>query len=237
MAVYNGIDTESRERVYSGDPGQYEGDREFGREVGRSAIYQKYADEFERDPERDYPLILEKARELNHDPEHITVSMFLHSLETLVLRAPAADRWRPGYLKRKPAPAPVEEEAPVEVDRNGRPLSSSQLAWREHAEWSRTATSAQIAERKRTDKSYHRFVENSLRLEMAQPTDGVMPAGSPLVSKPDVSVAELERLKDFAAKYRLMSTYEIKTKQTRAINPSADAFVADVNLCSDLGLL
>src|SRR5579864_6735266 len=62
-------------------------------------------------------------------------------------------------LDRIPVEAPVSEPEPdpVPVDRNGRKLSPSQLAWSEMSKWSESASSAQVAERRRTDPEFASF--------------------------------------------------------------------------------
>lgn len=215
MAVYNGIDVETRERIYSGDPEQYESDRAFGREVGRSAIYQKYADEFERDPERDYPLILEKARELNHDPEHTTVSMFLHSLETLMLRAPAADRWTPGKLKRKaPEPVPIAEPEPVH---------RGQELWRSHAEFMKHGgtnggepTMDEVRAHARESASFRAYVQQAYRKEMSGEIGG---AGVVLNARVESDKKPSQELLEWVERYRRTPVQETRNRMRADINP------------------
>jgi hypothetical protein len=175
--IYNGIDTETRERVYLGGEDNYEHDRAFAREAFRSPVGQRFLEIIDYDRERDLQLILTKAYELNHNPAHLTTSMFLHAIDVLTTLALAPDKWTPesGRLKRKAVePAPVEE-IPVEVpvDRNGRPLTDAQIRWAEYTRFSNSASSEQRKERIRTDAGYASFVRTNLRREMnSAPVDG-----------------------------------------------------------------
>lgn len=68
--------------------------------------------------------------------------------------------------------ATVEVEVPRGKD--GRPLTSSQLEWRNFAIWASDpkTSSRGIAERRRTSPSFNKFYLESLKREMAQPIDG-----------------------------------------------------------------
>src|SRR5882724_6569661 len=54
----------------------------------------------------------------------------------------------------------VEPEVPR--DRNGNPLSASQIAWGEMTRWSQTASSQQIADRRRADPAFEGFYKTNL---------------------------------------------------------------------------
>jgi hypothetical protein len=62
----------------------------------------------------------------------------------------------------EPEPA-LEPEVPR--DKNGKPLSQSQIAWGEMARWSREASSQEIRERRRTDPAFASFYRLNIERE------------------------------------------------------------------------
>jgi hypothetical protein len=64
--------------------------------------------------------------------------------------------------EREPEPAPEPE---VPRDRNGKPLSPSQIAWGEMARWSEQASSQEIKERRRTDPAFASFYRLNIERE------------------------------------------------------------------------
>jgi hypothetical protein len=198
MGIINGVDTRTRERVLTEDPTEQ---REFAKEVNRTPIGQRFLAEFENSDEN-LRRVVETAQKLNPGVPHITLSMYLDALETAIYR---------GKLQKRPTAHVVPAEVPAEVstDKNGKRLGPSQLAWKEHAEWARTATSEQIRKRKEIDPSFRAFVQNSIRLEMNQPVDA-----APSASIQPVRAATGEDMRSelgaFAAAYQKASTSRLR---------------------------
>jgi hypothetical protein len=102
--------------------------------------------------------------------EYPTTSDVCDALKALLRNGGVTKKY--GSLVPRPKPELVTLIAPVAVDKNNKILGSPQLAWQEHARWAATASSQQIAERRRTDASFQKFYESSLRLEMQHEIDG-----------------------------------------------------------------
>jgi hypothetical protein len=196
MAIIDGVDSVTRSYVY--DPNASLGSkRAFWKAVGCTKAGQKLFEEFEIDEAVTGDVILQVARELNPGVRFITADMAADAVSVVVYRPVKYG------LKRKPAEpvAPVAPVEPPQTDRNGKKLGASQLAWREHAEWARTATSEQIRKRKESDPSFRAFVVNSLKLEMTQPVDAAIPAA--VQSTRSATGEDLRsELGEFAAAYR-----------------------------------
>jgi hypothetical protein len=75
--------------------------------------------------------------------------------------------------KEQEAAAQRATEPDVPRDRNGKPLSASQLEWRQFAIWANDpkTSSAMIAERRRTSASFNKFYVESLKREFQQVGD------------------------------------------------------------------
>jgi hypothetical protein len=126
--------------------------------------------------------------------------------------------------KRKPAEPiePAAAPASVPTDRNGRPLSQSQIAFGEMTRWSQTATTAQVDERKRKDPAYLRFVQSSLRKEMDQGVgDSVMSQNPHLEQQapPTKSALNNSEIIEFVKRYTSMSSNECRAARSKAQNP------------------
>lgn len=91
---------------------------------------------------------------------------------------------------------PVEDLTPR--DRNGAPLNSSQLAWREFGEWSASHSSSECKLRARSDDAYGVFFRKQFEREFGatEVGDAVVPAGQS--SRSQAPTAEL---RDFARQY------------------------------------
>jgi hypothetical protein len=120
-------------------------------------------------------------------------------------------------------PEPVVEDEPEDTtprDKNGQPLSASQLAWREHAEFASRNSVAACRARAQTDPSFRKFMASSYQREMNEkPVDAGIILGQPRQpQKPAVPAALIA----FAETYhktpisevrRLMSTSNLNHRQ------------------------
>jgi hypothetical protein len=140
-------------------------------------IGQRYAAEFydgDKDNKNRNKILRAVAMLFNLDDDHASLSQLATALESVI---------RSGRIR------PLEEEdeeileAPV-VDttprgKDGKPLSSSQLAWKEFREWSESHTSIECKARARSEEAYGKFYRTNLTREFAaeQVGDAVSPAG------------------------------------------------------------
>ncbi len=108
----------------------------------------------------------------------------------------------------------VEPEVPT--DRNGRPLSASQLAWGEMTRWSQTASSRQIEDRRRIDPAFASFYHKNLERESA---GGVGDAVENLNQRQQVSASPAEELVAFAAEYHKTPTEKLRQLKRFDTNP------------------
>jgi len=107
-------------------------------------------------------------------------------------------------------PAPVVEEPEVPRDKNGQPLSSAQLAWGEMTRWSLTASSREIAERRRCDPAYASFYRKNLERETNVPVgDAVTDLNAP-GRRNEGSVSDLVRR--FAKLHRELPADRLKAR-------------------------
>ena len=135
---------------------------------------------------------------------------------------------------------PTPASTPVPVDRNGRKLSASQIAWGQMARWSETATSAQVTERRRTDPAYASFYHTNLVRSLDSVGDSALETNPHLVAQDAPTIAALKnsRLVEFSRRYKNMSSAEVRSARSKAANPlTADQFVKDVNDAIKLNLL
>jgi hypothetical protein len=109
----------------------------------------------------------------------------------------------------------VEPEVPT--DRNGRPLTPTQIAWSEYRQWSETHSSADCKARARTDAGYGLFYRKNLERE-AQGTESTQfrVVGQP--TKPDVTSAPPELLA-FAEEFRKTSMDQVRKLKSPTLNP------------------
>jgi hypothetical protein len=187
MPVYAGFDVNSRERIYDESENNFESNREFGREVFRTAVGQEFLNTFESDD--DTPrILLGAAHKLNPAATHITTSMVVSALKILMTKANCP-------FKRKvvePEPAPVVDTRPR--DKHGKLLTDAQIRWSQYTKFSNEATYEQRKEKIRTDPEYASFVRVNLHREMnSAPVDGALEPPSH-----EASPAEWEELQDFA---------------------------------------
>jgi len=115
--------------------------------------------------------VILEATQAKFDREEVTLPEF-----TLVAR----QLWMIGELKKKPvAPTPADN---TPRDKNGKPLTESQLRWSEYRRFSETHNSAERKARTQTDSGYREFVHTNLVREFAeQPVgDACVSAGTPV---------------------------------------------------------
>jgi hypothetical protein len=129
----------------------------------------------------------------------------------------------------------VEPEVPR--DRNGNPLSASQIAWGEMTRWSQTASSKQIADRRRVDPAFESFYKTNLRRE-AQGTESTQfRLAGQQPSKPDVSGVSPELIA-FADEFRRTSMDEVRRRKSQTLNPlSWEKYQKDLDAALAAGLI
>jgi len=94
-------------------------------------------------------------------------------------------------------------------DKNGKPLTGSQLAWKSFREWSEAHSSSECKLRARSDDAYGDFYRKNLEREFAeQPVgDAVIPEGQVTRTQ-----AITQELRDFARQYTLEPSVNLKPK-------------------------
>jgi hypothetical protein len=171
--------------------------------------------------------VILEATQAKFDREEVTLPEF-----TLVAR----QLWMIGELKKKPvAPVPVDN---TPRDKNGRPLSESQLRWSEYRQFSETHNSAERKARTQTDSGYREFVHTNLVREFAeQPVgDAVVAVGTQAVRQDKTRVTQ--ELREFAQAYRLAPTSEVKKLSSPAMNPNGyELYRKNIDLCIAAGLI
>jgi hypothetical protein len=226
MPVQNGIDLQTRERVYTNDFAQQ---REFALAVFGTSIGKRFKKEFENTDEN-IQAVLDAVEKL-FPGEPITESRFLKALELSMVA---------GDLVRKPA-APVVEQTPepeVPRDKRGRPLTAAQIKWGEYQKFLSESSSAQVTERRRTDVGFREFCQHNLREQMAQEIDGAVVAQDDIRPKaPRVDDKELTRLQKFAEDFNALPAAAARKKMLAGFNPAWASFTADFEKCRALRLL
>jgi hypothetical protein len=168
-----------------------------------------------------------EATQAKFDREEVTLPEF-----TLVAR----QLWMIGELKKKPvAPVPVDN---TPRDKNGKPLSESQLRWSEYRQFSESHSSSECRARARTDSRYRDFLHTNLVREFAeQPVgDAVVAVGTQAVRQDKTRVTQ--ELREFAQAYRLAPTSEVKKLSSPAMNPNGyELYRKNIDLCIAAGLI
>src|ERR1041384_4535410 len=137
--------------------------------------------------------------------------------------------------EHEPEPTPEPE---VPRDKNGKPLSQSQIAWGEMARWSQQASSQDIKERPRTDPAFASFYRLNIERE-ARETESTQ---FQLAGLPSSQSTASEKLQRFAKLYRETSTDRLKPRggyivlsdEFKLTKPQFDNFVSQA---VDAGLL
>jgi len=171
--------------------------------------------------------VILEATQAKLDREEVTLPEF-----TLVAR----QLWMIGELKKKPVePTPVDN---TPRDKNGKPLSESQLRWSEYRQFSESHNSAECKARAQTDSGYREFVHTNLMREFAeQPVgDAVVSVGTQAVRQDKTRVTQ--ELREFAQAYRLAPTSEVKKLSSPAMNPNGyELYRKNIDLCIAAGLI
>ncbi len=133
-------------------------------------------------------------------------------------------------LDRIPAEEPVPEPEPVPTDKNGRPLSASQIQWSEMTRWSESASQSQRKERfvstRHIEASWRNF--SSARFEGVG--DSVVAQNPHLLPKEDLSTATINgiaakagllvpQLLEWAKVYNSTPSSRVRSLRSAAANP------------------
>jgi len=133
-----------------------------------------------------------------------------------------------------PEPTPEPE---VPRDRNGNPLTSSQLQWREFAIWANdpSTSSETIRQRRLTDRSFAEFYRRSLEREATEtPSTQFELAGqSPVKAKSAIT----PELIAFAEEYRKTPTQEVRKRRNPTFNLNAQQYERNFQAALAAGLL
>jgi hypothetical protein len=150
-----------------------------------------------------------EATQAKFDREEVTLPEF-----TLIAR----QLWMIGELKKKSVEPTSIDNTPR--DKNGKPLSESQLRWSEYRQFSESHSSSECRARARTDSGYRDFLHTNLVREFAeQPVgDAVVAIGTQAVRQDKTRVTQ--DLREFAQAYRLAPTSEVKKLMSAATNPN-----------------
>lgn len=143
-----------------------------------------------------------------------------------------------GQLVQPAAASVIVPDVPRGKD--GRPLTKSQLEWRQSAIWANDpkTSSRAIADKRRSSPSFNKFYIESLRREFEQVHDGRIPEGTVQDDDaPSVSDAEYNRLANFATAFNAMPVAEARKKSLAAFNPRHEQFTHDSEICRSLRLL
>jgi hypothetical protein len=112
-------------------------------------------------------------------------------------------------------------------DKNGKLLTDVQIKFGEMARFAATATADAVRQRKHTDHEFLVFLQSQLRKEMQdQPVgDAVVNLNqmAPTKKNPPADVAA------YAARYRTMSTTDVKRELSPGMNPHGPAAAAEAN--------
>jgi len=203
MALLNGFDSESGERCFVFGASQKDQTRAFFEDVYARPEGKRYLREFSSEGNK--LAAVDEVYDRYRERGFVTVSAFCDVLSDLMN---AGMDFQPTAKPAVETPAPVEK---VPMDRNGKPLGAPQLRWREFAQWSETASSAQIKERAKADASFRAFLQSSLRLEM---NEGIVPSETD-GARPEVT----PELREFAADYQRLPSPEVRRLLRADANP------------------
>lgn len=140
----------------------------------------------------------------NHEDNHYTLAQLAKAFETVI---------KSGQIRPRAEEEDEVLEEPV-VDttprgKDGKPLTGSQIAWREFGEWSAAHTSSECKARANSDEAYGKFYRTNLTREFAeQPVgDAVQPAGQ--VAR---STQATQQLVQFVKDYHREPSVNLKPK-------------------------
>jgi len=205
MAIANGFDERTGERAFIFGSPYDEKTKGFFEDVWASPAGQRFRSEF-RSPDNNLRAVDEAQRRFGH-AGYVTASQFSEVLGDLMAGDPD---FRPNEDPESvvETPAPIEE---VPVDRNGKRLGASQLAWAEMTRWSQTASSRDISERRKIDPAFASFYRKNLEREMAE-------AGGAEEAVKPVGTATPELIQ-FAVAYRNTPADEVRKLKRADYNP------------------
>jgi len=108
----------------------------------------------------------------------------------------------------RPAEPEPQPELEVPRDKNGQPLSQSQIAWGEMARWSNQASSQEIKGRRRTDPAFANFYRLNIEREASEtPSTQFQLAGLPAGQ-----ATASDKLQRFAKLYQELPTDRLKPR-------------------------
>jgi hypothetical protein len=197
-----GFDVDSGERIFNPEPGN-----EASNEAFRSDLF-----ETPEWVELRFKFDLESGMEIvNAVIDSVPNPKLLSRVQSIIRKVVLA-----GGLTRFGNVTPINVAEPelkvepeqVPVDRNGRPLSASQIAWGEMARWSQQASSQDIRERRRTDPAFASFYRLNIERETRQ-TESTQFA---LAGLPTAQSTASEKLQHFAKLYRELPTDRLKPR-------------------------
>jgi hypothetical protein len=236
MQISNGVDIQTRQRVLSLD--NAEGINPlFWQEFHETAVWKRFVNTYSATREN-FERIVDILNKIYPGKDYFTLDQVTDVFNTAVNSGGSAS----DPLDRIPVEVavPVQESEPVPVGRNGKPLSASQILWSQMTRWSETATSAEIAERRRTDPAFASFYHTNLVRSFDGVADSVVEQNPHLLPQgaPTMAALKDERLVSFARKYKSMSSAEVRAARSKAINPlSASQFEKDLNDAIRLNLV
>jgi hypothetical protein len=133
----------------------------------------------------------------------------------------------------------IEEvvEAEVPRDRNGNPLSASQLAWKEFREFSETHSMQECRARARTDAAFGSFLRTNLERE-AQGTESTQfRIAGQHPGSPDISGSTSELIA-FANEFRRTSMDQVRRLKSPTLNPLGwEKYQKDLDAALAAGLI
>jgi hypothetical protein len=198
----NGFDVDSGERVFDSSPGKEESNEAFRSDLFETPEWVELRSKFD----------LESGMEIvNAVIDSVPEPKILSRVQSIIRRvALAGGLTRFGNLTPKTVTEPEPEVAPerVPVDRNGRPLGASQIAWGAMARWSQQASSQDIKERRRTDPAFASFYRLNIEREARQ-TESTQFA---VAGQPTGQSRASERLQRFVKLYRELPTDHLKPR-------------------------
>jgi hypothetical protein len=126
---------------------------------------------------------------------------------------------------------PIPEPTPAPTDRNGRPLTASQLAWSEMTTFANEKSMREINERKRVDPKFLAFIQTNLRRDLIQEIDGDVRSSNPHIGEqPDVKDSAVKaiaakagllvpQLLDWVKVYNSTPSSQVRSLRSAASNP------------------
>jgi hypothetical protein len=219
----DGFDVDSGERVFNPEPGNEAHNEAFRDDLFATPEWVELRSKFD----------LESGMEIvNAVIDSVPEPKILSRVQSIIQRVVlAGGLTRFGNLTPRTLAELELEPEQVPVDRNGRPLSASQIAWGEMARWSQQASSQDIRERRRTDPAFASFYRLNIEREARQ-TESTQFA---VAGQPTGQSTASERLQRFSKLYRELPTDRLKPRggyivlsdEFRLTKSQFDNFVSD----------